>query len=311
MWKATVLAVVCCAAACAAIEGAAVWSAGEVVAWGGDGVHLWQRDRGFRRLARGRFEEGGCVAEFAGRRGVAVQTRSRGMVWLEGPAWRPVTIDSGLDARDCLGAVLFGREGLLVVHRGAQIRFYERPAAGVGGRWPYRELYSIYTASWQGGLRMVDMNGDGRPDLLCGNYWVESPERFEEPWRLYPIHNWWETPVSAAVRLAAGERVWAAQRDLSPARIAWFERPANARDLWTAHAGPADLRRVRAFDERGGRLLAGEDAGEGSRLVVIEDGRAREIERGPGYVFAAWRDAGEPAVVVSRSGVRWQEIGNN
>ena len=47
-----------------------------------------------------------------------------------------------------------------------------------GKPWPYREIYSIYTPSQQTGLSMRDIDGDGRIDILCGNYWIQSPERF-------------------------------------------------------------------------------------------------------------------------------------
>ncbi|MDX2154616.1 MAG: hypothetical protein SFV54_27990 [Bryobacteraceae bacterium] len=308
-WRALVVAAALRAYACGAIEGAAVWSGDEVVAWG-DGVYRWKHSRGNRRLARGKFDEGGCIAQFGGRRGLALQARGKGLQWFEEPRWKPVTIDEDVVTRDCVGVTLFGREGVLVVHRGAQVRFYERPAQPAK-RWPYREIYSIYTASWQGGLRPLDMNGDGRTDFLCGNYWLESPERFEEPWRLYPIHNWWDAPASATVRWTSGDRIAAAQRDVAPARAAWFERPAEARDLWGAYPAADGLRRVRALDARGKRLLAGEDAGPASRLFIIEEGRTIELERGPGYVFVQWNDAGRPSVVVSKNAVRWQELKNN
>ena len=41
--------------------------------------------------------------------------------------------------------------------------------------WPYREIYSIYTPSQQTGLSMRDIDGDGRIDILCGNYWIQKP----------------------------------------------------------------------------------------------------------------------------------------
>ena len=114
--------------------------------------------------------------------------------------------------------------------------FFRTFPAPVRDGWPETELYTIYTPSTEGGLVIADIDGDGLPDLLCGNYWMKSPTRFELPWREFAIDTWNEEEGSAMLLLAWSDPVRvAAQRDMRPARAAWFERPADPKQLWTAH----------------------------------------------------------------------------
>jgi len=100
------------------------------------------------------------------------------------PVGTPHVIDTGVDRADVHAARRFGCRGILVVHRRAQIRFYEI-AHHAAGRWPKRKIYSFHTPSDQDGLGLAHVDEDGRPDILCGNYRVRSPETFDLPWRLF------------------------------------------------------------------------------------------------------------------------------
>jgi hypothetical protein len=174
-----------------------------LVTWG-ERLRWWNlsEGKGTASVARGPFAEGGAILDVDGdgRPDVVLNEDSpgRAFVWLEAPGWAGHVIDTGVDTADVLAAKLFGRRGILVVHRRAQVRFYEIPHR-TRDRWPMREIYSFYTPSDQGGLALADVDGDGRLDILYGNYWIRSPEscrgacspsRFGTKNRIRPCCGW-------------------------------------------------------------------------------------------------------------------------
>lgn len=245
--------------------------------------------------ATGGFGQAGCWFD-------GVVAMQRGLLWYPASDWKPRSIDPGVLTQDAIAATLFGRRGVLVVHRGMQVRFYE-PSTGES-----RDVYSFYSDSEQGGLLLTDIDGDGRQDIVCGNYWIQCPERFELSWRLFAIGPWNEQKQSArSVFTLLGRNLVRVQSAVGPARISWFERPFNPQQMWPEHRmeGTLNLQQPTRVTLFGGEILVAEAAGEG-RIVVFHRDRAEVIGRTTGVVFL---EAVSPngLLVVERSSISWWE----
>lgn len=179
------------------------------------------------------FGPGGCIADVDadGLDDLLVQQHpglSR-FLWLRAPDWSPRTIEPETDFANCLPFTLAGHHGVLIQHHFSQVRFYLFPT------FEYKELYSIYTASQQGGLLPHDVDHDGLTDIFIGNYWMKNPGVLGVAWRLFAINLWHDTPTAARAALALWRNrslLWAAAAD-APARIALFHPPPDPRQLWT------------------------------------------------------------------------------
>jgi hypothetical protein len=195
------------------------------------------------------------------------------LVWRGAPSWQPRMIASEIETPDLLPVTLFGRRGVLLVQKYAQVRFYEVPAVA-GAPWPVRDIYSIYTPSREAGLLMSDVDGDGLPDILCGNYWIRSPEKFELPWRLFAINTHSELPESATFRLAMADgKLVVSQAEISGARLMLFEKPADPKEQWIERRLEGNLRL-----EKPSALATGDFDGDGrSDIVIGENGGANRL----------------------------------
>lgn len=270
------------------LAGGTVGTHGTVFTWG-DRLRLWNSAKLTSRvIAEGPFGEGGCTADLDrdGRLEI-VSVRGSGLgqlLWLKPPGWTVERIDDEMEVHDCLEATLFGRRGILVIQRGMQVRFYERAA---GNQWKSRDIYSIYTPSYQSGLALADIDKDGRPDILCGNYWIRSPETWEQSWRIFAINTWSENQESAMFRIVElrnGAAEIVAQSHSSPGRLAVFTRPGDVTLQWPVRmlAPEMQLANIHGLAISGDVVFAGENDGPRSRLlrVNLKSGVAETLATG-------------------------------
>jgi hypothetical protein len=140
------------------------------------------------------------------------------------PSLDKEVIEPDTETADLLACTLHGRRGVLWVHQYAQLRF----ASGD----EREEIYSIYTPSRQGGLAMSDVDGDGYPDIYCGNYWVQNPGRAHVAWRLYANNTYFDGPDSALSRLVPVRGkglIWSSKE-----RTVWLKPGPDVKQMWEA-----------------------------------------------------------------------------
>lgn len=301
-----------------------------VFLWGA-GIERWDVHAAkSSRVAKGEFHEGGCLLDVDGDGRIDVIANEGSdapgdLVWLHAPDWSRHVIDTGIDTRDVLPATLAGHRGILVMQQQHQVRFYEVPA-DAASHWKRTDILAFGTPSAQGGLLLADIDGDGQPDILSGNAWLQAPASPAMPWHSFAIDAPGAPQPTSQLHLLYAD-LWGAgslnrialERDGSPARFTWSARPKDARQLWLQHPiaelpdlDQPSLLAAADFNSDGRTdLLVTERGGQGRLIVLFNAGeqRFRPVVMGQtGGIFAAILLKDEIVTVQPDGLYRWQPV---
>lgn len=307
----------------------AVLDGKRLITWG-DRILSWDPPKGDIHPLKTKLPRalgpGGALLDLDGQPDLILNEASgrRALLWINLSSGASAEIDRGIYANEILAATIHGRRGVLLIQRRMQVRFYEIPSGSA------HDIYSFYSPSDQGGLLITDVDRDGRPDIVAGNYWIQCPEDFALPWRLFAIRAWSEEKLSGMVQMALSDlmgtgipNLIVSQSEMENARVAWSEKPTDPKELWTEHRieGSLVLNQPRSiqvadFDGDGKPdILVVERAGAGRIVILRNEGAGKfapvEIGRTSGAIDARVMDLngdGRPDIlIVGTSSLSWWE----
>jgi regulation of enolase protein 1 (concanavalin A-like superfamily) len=134
-------------------------------------------------------------------------------------------------------------EGVLLTIDRVDIYLFEKPPDPTKP-WPRYDLGKLPNPP-QSGMALADVNGDGRPDIITGMYWLECPpDPRRGPWTPHRFGNWdqqhhpWGGMNKHAVADFDGDgevEIVADEAEIPDSRLAVFKRdPNHPEGPWTS-----------------------------------------------------------------------------
>ncbi len=158
------------------------------------------------------------------------------LIWLEGPDWKYHQIDS-IDLHD-IEVADFDSDGLIDIigrnqaewGRGDTLFFFHQKPMGTWTK--YKKI--IVNGE---GIKVADVNDNGKPDIIINEYWLENNGNMEE-WEEHKFTDSWDWR-NTYIDFADIDNNGKSDIIYSPAelkeqyyRISWFEQPEDPTSIW-------------------------------------------------------------------------------
>lgn len=221
-----------------------------------------------------------------------VSLTDSGLFWFKNPDWAPTMIDGRLlhdvEVADFDGDgdldIVARNQGLFGHKNADQIHFYRQE--------PSSQWVHIPLATPQGeGLKVADMDGDGKPDVIANGYWYRNSGELSAAaeWKAVAYCPTWTWPD---VFLDVGDMNHDGRPDivLAPAEpvggfyhISWCEAPEKSADEWIEHI----------VDPRVESVVHSINAGDFNNDGLVDIVSAKMIQGGdPDEVAVYWNSSG-------------------